>query len=277
MSAGGSDSRNAALPAWLSLPAWIAGMAGMGLAVRAASPLGMRPALVAAELCLAVPTLLALALRRIPWVRGLALAPPTPGAGALALLTGAALWATSLGLFEMQFSVWPPPPGYLDQFQMLHRALKPSGVLDGAWSVVAIAVAPAVCEEIVFRGALLPSFVRVLRTPGAVLLAALLFGAIHLDPTTAGAYTLYRVPFATTVGIGLGILRVASRSLVPCILAHAALNAITFFTVLLTAPSTGTEVANVVQASGFLLVGGAASAWLLRVHARAAAAQSTSC
>lgn len=271
MSADGSASRDAALPAWLSLAAWIAGMAAMGLAVRAASPLGVRPSLVAAELCLAAPSLLALALCRIPWARGLALAPLGPAAVALALLTGAALWAASLGLFELQFSVWPPPPGYLDQFQLLHRALKPAGVLDGVASVVAIALAPAVCEEIVFRGALLPSFVRPLRAPGAILLSALLFGAIHLDPTTAGAYTLYRVPFATTVGIGLGVLRVASRSLVPCVLAHAALNAITFFAVLLTTPSAEAEVANVVQAASFLVVGGAATVWLLRLHARAAA------
>lgn len=270
MSADGSASRPIALPAWLALAAWLAGLAGMGAAMRAAAPMGIRPALVVAELFLAIPALLALALWRVPWARGLALSRLSPASCVLAVLTGAALWAGSLGLFELQYAAWPPPPGYLDSFQMLHRALKPSGVLDGAASVLAIALAPAACEEIVFRGALLPSFERHLRSWGAIVLSALLFGIIHLDPTTSGAYTFYRVPFATSVGLGLGVLRVRSRSLVPCILAHAALNAITFFTVLLTAPSTELEAANVLQGSGLFVLGGAASVWLLRLHSRTA-------
>jgi membrane protease YdiL (CAAX protease family) len=268
MSAERSAHRDVALPAWLALAAWMAGLASMGVAMRAAAPLGIRPALLTAELFLAVPALLALALWRIPWAEGLALARPSPAASALAVLTGAALWAASLGLFELQYAAWPPPPGYLDQFQLLHHALRPSGVIDGLASVVAIAVAPAACEEILFRGALLPSFERWLRPGGAVVLAALLFGIIHLDPTTAGAYTFYRVPFATTVGLGLGILRVRSGSLVPCILAHATLNAITFFTVLLTDPSTDPGAAKVLEGSGLFLLGTAASVFLLRLHSR---------
>jgi len=257
------------LPAWLALAAWMAGLAAMGVAMRAASPLGIRPALMTAELFLALPALLALALWRIPWARGLALTRPTPAGWVLALLAGAALWAASLGLFELQYAGWPPPPGYLDSFQLLHKALRPSGVVDAVASVIAIAMAPAVCEEILFRGALLPSFERWVRPWGAVLLSALLFGIIHLDPTTSGAYTFYRVPFATSVGLGLGILRVRSGSLVPCIVAHATLNAITFFAVLLTAPSTELEAANLLQGSGLFLLGTAASVFLLRLHTRA--------
>jgi membrane protease YdiL (CAAX protease family) len=103
----------------------------------------------------------------------------------------------------------------------------------------------------------------------AIVLSALLFGIIHLDPTSGGAYTFYRVPFATVVGLGLGLLRVRSGSLTPCILAHAMLNTITFVTVLVTAPGTEPETANVLQAAAFFLLGGAASLFLLRLHARA--------
>ena len=271
MSKDGSAYRWNALPAWVALAAWVAGFLAMGLAIRIASPLGIRVALMVAEAFLAAPVFLALALWRIPWHRGLALTRLTPAAKLLALLTGAALWAASLGLFELQYAAWPPPPGYLDAFQMLHRALKPSGVVDAAVSVAAIAIAPAVCEEIVFRGALLPSFVRFFREWGAVLLSSLLFGIIHIDPTTSGAFTLYRVPFATAVGFGLGVLRVRSGSLVPCILAHAVLNSITFFAVLVTDPSAGTsEAAGVLQGAGLFVVGSALSLWLLRLHARPA-------
>jgi hypothetical protein len=72
------------------------------------------------------------------------------------------------------------------------------------------------------------------------------------------------------VGLGLGLLRVRSGSLVPCAIAHATLNAITFFTVLLTAPSTELEAANLLQGSGLFLLGTAASVFLLRLHARSA-------
>jgi membrane protease YdiL (CAAX protease family) len=255
----------------------MAGLAAMSVAMRAAAPLGIRPALVTAELFLALPSLLALALWRVRWRTGLAWTRPTPAAGLLAVLTGAALWAGSLGLFELQYAAWPPPEGYLDAFQVLHRALRPSGPLDGVVSVLAIAVAPAVGEEIVFRGTLLPAFARRLPSWAAVVLAALLFGIIHLDPTTTGAYTFYRVPFATSVGLGLGILRVRSGSLVPCVVAHATLNAITFFTVLLTAPSTELEPANVLQGFGLFVLGTAASLVLLRLHASARNADAPSC
>ncbi|HET9315726.1 MAG TPA: hypothetical protein VFQ51_09055, partial [Vicinamibacteria bacterium] len=89
MSAERSAPRPDALPAWLALAAWIAGVVAMGFAMRAASPLGIRPALVTAELILAAPSLLALAAWGIPWGRGLALARPTPAASLLAVLTGA--------------------------------------------------------------------------------------------------------------------------------------------------------------------------------------------
>jgi membrane protease YdiL (CAAX protease family) len=270
MGKDGSVSRPVALPAWLSLVAWAAGLAAMGSALRAASPLGIRPALVVAEIFLAAPALVALALWRIPWGRGLALHRLSPRVSLLAVLTGAALWAASLGLFEVQYSFWPPPAGYLDSFQVLHRALRPSGLLDGALSVVAIGVAPAVCEEIVFRGTLLPSFVRIARTWGAILLSALLFGIIHVDPTTSGAYTLYRVPFATAVGLGLGILRARSGSLLPCAVAHAVLNTITFLAVLVTDPPIGApEPPDVLQGAALLVLGGAASFWLLRARSTA--------
>ena len=69
-------------------------------------------------------------------------------------------------------------------------------------SVLAIAVAPAVCEELLFRGLVLHSLLPLLRTAGAVAASALLFGLIHLDFSSGGA-TLYRVPFAIAVGVGL--------------------------------------------------------------------------
>jgi membrane protease YdiL (CAAX protease family) len=173
------------------------------------------------------PALGGLALLDPPLRRSLALESPGTRIVLLSLAAGATLWGASLGLFELQYVLWKPPDGYLEAFRRLHEALKPSGPLDAVFSVAAIALVPAICEEVLFRGAVLPAFLRMLGAAGAVCASALLFGCIHLD-FTAGAPVLYRVPFAFAVGLGLGALRLLTGSLVSPMLAHATLNTITF-------------------------------------------------
>lgn len=184
-----------------------------------ASALGMRSALVVAEAALVIPALLALALFRVPPIEGLALTPTRRPAMLLALATGTAFWVTSLGLLELQSYLWPPEPGYLEAFRLLHESLRPRHAFDLLLSVAAIALVPALCEEIVLRGVVLTSLKPALGAAGAVAASSLLFALIH-DP--------YRRPFTFVVGIGLGLLRVRSGSLTPPVLAHAALNTITF-------------------------------------------------
>ena len=189
--------------------------------------LGLRPALLASEVGLALPALLAVALLGGTWSEALGLRRISGRVVALSLLAGAAFWAASLGLFELQYTVWRPPPGYLEGFERLHAALRPSSPLDALLSVAAIALAPAVFEEVVFRGAVLPALLGSVGSWGAIVGSAALFGLIHLDFSTPGA-AFYRVPFAFAVGLGLGLLRVRTGSLLPSILAHALLNTITF-------------------------------------------------
>jgi len=200
--------------------------------------LGMRTFLVGSELLLALPSLFALALAGVPVPAGLSLRKLDPKASVLCVALGVAFWAGSLGLFELQYAVWKPPPGYLEGFERLHDLLKPSGPLDALVSLAAIALAPAVCEEIVFRGAALPALLPRLGPLGAVLGSAALFGAIHVDAAGASP-SFYRVPFAFAVGLGLGQLRLRTGSLWSTIAAHAMLNGITFFAAPLAQPTNG--------------------------------------
>ena len=91
-----------------------------------------------------------------------------------------------------------------------------------AWRAVAIlAVMPAVCEELLFRGWVLaglagPSPSR-RRALVAVVAQAALFAAFHLLPE--------RMPQTFTVGLVLGWLTIATRSILPAVVAHAAHNA----------------------------------------------------
>lgn len=216
-----------ALPAFLAPVPVVVGVAAMMMVAALASRFGVRPALLAAESALVLPGLLGLLLFGIPVASSLGLRSVPLRTVALSLATGVALWVLSLGLFETQYLFWPPPEGYLDAFRRLHEALRPRDARDALFSVAAIAVAPAVCEEILFRGIVLPSLRTRLPPAMAILGSALLFGLIHVD-TTGSALTLYRVPFAFAVGIGLGALRMSTGSLLPPVLAHALLNTTTF-------------------------------------------------
>jgi membrane protease YdiL (CAAX protease family) len=265
---GSTSPRAPTLPAWAGIAAFVLGVLGMGvgaaLAPRAGA-VGVRAFLVAAELGLVLPALLlALALRR-PVSAAFGLRPVTRGEAALSCALGAALWAASLGLMQIQATLWPPSAEFLDIFRRLHAALKPEGPLDAMASVVAIAVFPAVCEEIVLRGALLPGLRRGLGAAGAVAASALVFGLIHVDQAQ-GASAWFRVPFTVLVGVVLGALRLWTGSLVPPILAHAVLNTITFATVALSGaadapPETKPEP---VLGAALLAVGGGATAFLFR-------------
>jgi sodium transport system permease protein len=256
---GNKGSTSARLHWALAPAALFAGLAAMTVAAGLTAGLGMRPMLIASELALASPALIALAVGLGRAVMGLA--PVPPSVVAIALGSGAALWAASLGLLELQYAVWTPPPGYLQEFQRIHDLLRPHGPLDAALSVLAIAVAPAVCEELLFRGLVLPSLLPLLRTAGAVTASAVLFGAIHLDFSGSGP-TLYRVPFAIVVGVGFAFLRLRSGSLIPSMVAHAVVNTITFATALQESPAATLPSPRPLLGAALLLAGTTALVWL---------------
>jgi membrane protease YdiL (CAAX protease family) len=241
----------------LAVVAVVAGIAAMLTGLGLTAHIGLRTALVTGELCLAAPGLLILLLSRIPPARGLALEPVRARTLALAALGGAALWAASLGLMNLQFVVWPPPVAFLETFRLLHVQLRPRTFGEGLLSVTAIAVMPALCEETLFRGIVLPSLARWSAAAG-LLGSAALFALIHVD-TVGASPVFYRLPFAFAVGLGLGTLRLVAGSLVPSMAAHATLNAITFATVFLTGAAS--DAVDEPQAlSGTLLLAGGVAA-----------------
>jgi membrane protease YdiL (CAAX protease family) len=248
------------------------GLMALAFTARLAAPLGLRPALVLAELALVTPALVAwTALGRLRTLIGNGAWDPALGLRAAA--AGGALWLLSLGLMDVQARLWSPPPGYLEAFRSLHAQLRPSGVWDALLSLAVIALAPAVCEEVVFRGVVLPSFPRA-RPLVALLASSLLFGLIHVDTVGPGV-TFYRVPFAFAVGLGFGLLRLVTGTLAAPVFAHAALNALTFGAVpLFDEPSQATTLPHPGIGAVLALVGGAVFVSLLRALRRRGALQS---
>ncbi len=231
-------STRAAIPALLAPIVVLLGYMLMGVGALIGRPLGIRGILVVSELLLAAPAVACILLLRVSLPDGLGLRPVSSRAAFASVLLGATLWGLSLGLLELQYTLWKPPAGYLEAFQRLHDLLKPAGSVDALVSLLAIAIAPAICEEVVFRGAALPAFLR-LGAPVAAILSSLLFGVIHLD-FAGGNLSLYRVPFAFVVGLGLAAIRLRTGALGPAIVAHATLNSITFVAAPFASPTDGT-------------------------------------
>jgi hypothetical protein len=93
------------------------------------------------------------------------------------------------------------------------------GTLVGA--ALALAIAPALSEEILFRGLLLGRFCDRLGTPGGLALSSLLFGMIHLN-LAQGAPAL-------VLGLYFGALTLRTGSVRAAILCHGINNLVAVF------------------------------------------------
>lgn len=251
MSTDGSLPR-ATLPIGLAgLAVWV-GYVAQGGAAMAAADLGPHARTILAEVCLAAPALLALLSFAIPLRDGLGLHPVTTRAFFRTILAGGALWTCAIGLSVLQSLLWEAPAGHAELFGEFWNAMTPRSHWDALLALTTVALVPAVCEELLFRGVLLPALLTRHRPGAAVFVSAALFASLHVAPTSDGGVTLYQVPQALLVGVALGVLRLRSGSLLPGVLAHTLYNATTFALVMLADadPSVGHSVA-------MLVVGGA--------------------
>jgi sodium transport system permease protein len=143
-------------------------------------------------LLLALPTAVFLLVARKDVRASLALraAPPRAFAAALLLILG----AIPVGwlIAWLQAFVIRIPVEYLQAMEQLVTAADLSRLL---WLLLVVAVTPAICEELVFRGVLLQGLSRT-RMWRAVLVSALVFGAFHLSFETA-------IRFLPTAWLGL--------------------------------------------------------------------------
>lgn len=109
------------------------------------------------------------------------------------------------------------------------------GVLQLVLCLLLIAVIPALCEETLFRGALLYSW-RGLGRVRAVALTSVLFALLH--------FSIPSFPALFLIGAVLGILAYDSRSIWPSVIVHFTNNAMSVLYTFLITPNagTGTEV-----------------------------------
>jgi sodium transport system permease protein len=172
-------------------------------------PLGPIGLVVAQLSLIAAPPLAFACIRRTPAVLGIAW--PRPRVALGAALVGASFWI----LVAILILPWAQHLARPDELESLRTAL--SGESSLAVKLLVYALTPAVCEELLFRGALARAFAARHGTSLAVVLSAVAFGAFHLSaarffPTAA-------------LGIVLALVALRSGSVVPAIIIHALNNA----------------------------------------------------
>ncbi len=89
-------------------------------------------------------------------------------------------------------------------------------------AVLALALAPALSEEILFRGVILGRLREFLGAPKGLLLSAILFGALHMDPAQGTA--------AAGLGVYLGALTLRTGSIHAALLCHGLNNLVAVLT-----------------------------------------------
>ncbi len=141
---------------------------------------------------------------------------PTRRAGLGALMVAASAWSAALAASALAETLLPLPQSYIDGMAGLFAS---SGGAAGALSLgLVLVISPAVCEETLFRGALLAGLGPRLGRWRSILLVGLLFGAFHLS--------LYRLVPTALLGVVLGFVVWQSDSLFTGMLVHAATNGV---------------------------------------------------
>ena len=165
------------------------------------------PGLVLSQWGILLPVAVgALWLFKVDVIRSLKLRLPRPGA-----VVGAALMALGGLVLSQQLAWWQSfvidvPEAFAGGVAPIveHPSL--------ALVLLAVAVSPAVCEEIFFRGTLLAGLEEKLRPWVAIVLAGLLFGLFHLY--------LHRIFVTAALGVAITWVAWRSRSIWPGMLFH---------------------------------------------------------
>ncbi len=132
-----------------------------------------------------------------------------------AILIGIGGWIPAHEIFVLQHAISPIPKAILESNDTLMNAFKNQGI----WlPLLLIAVIPAICEELFFRGFLLGGLRKTTKKWPAIVIVASVFAVFHI--------ILIKFAITATLGVVLGYLCWQSRSIIPAILAHMLHNGI---------------------------------------------------
>ena len=124
-----------------------------------------------------------------------------------ALLLAICIHPAAMGMTELIQYLYPVRAG---SFATFHQLLEQA---PGTWQLILfLALTPALCEEIAFRGFILSGLRHMGSKWKAIIISSLFFGFAH--------GVLQQSIMATMVGIVIGYVAVQTRSLLPCVAFH---------------------------------------------------------
>jgi sodium transport system permease protein len=153
--------------------------------------------------------LLILSYWRVDPVSSFALRLPKVHHLVAAVLIGLSAWVPAHEVNVLQERVIGAPEAVVQSADMMAAAL---AEMSPGKVILLIAVTPALCEELLFRGFLLSAFFGAGRKWIAILVSAAIFGTFH--------FLLFKIPVTVGLGIVLGYLCWQSRSILPGMIAH---------------------------------------------------------
>ncbi len=159
-------------------------------------------------------TVLMLKLYRLDPRETLALKPVKPVVWLAVLFAIPSGHLTAIAVFRVLNMIIPAPQQLLERFA---EDVIPKGM--PTWQLLMyIAVLPAICEEIAFRGMLLSGLKRKFRPAALIVGVGLIFGIFHV--------TLYRIAPTAALGMILTAIALMTGSIFPGMLLHAGNNAL---------------------------------------------------
>ena len=142
---------------------------------------------------------------------GLRAAPPLSLLGALLCIPALVVGISKLGELQQQLLPIPRAMANTSALESLFGVLSP-------WMLVLLfAAAPAIGEELLYRGALTSALRRNLSPLRTILIQAAFFAAAHAS--------IYRLIPTFLMGLVLGYLRLSTKSLMACVVVHCGYNA----------------------------------------------------
>ncbi len=160
-------------------------------------------------LVILAPALILLRYLKLPARQVLSLKMPRLAQIAGALLISPLCLLISMSVYSLQCSIVPAPEAFNTMFTKLFiGGDKPPWLL-----ITALCLAPGICEEILFRGAILGLLRRRLKPLQCCLVVGFLFGLFHMS--------VFRILPTGTLGVILTGLCILTGSIVPSMLVHA--------------------------------------------------------
>ena len=192
------------------------------------SPVGLLLMIVTPQLALVTPCLIAAYLSPHPMRQRLAL---VKGNWPVWAWISAALATPLIGIISgIIIGLFLEESAALKEMSDIFRQQSQSGFITQL--ILMIAVTPALCEELLFRGYVQSLLTQVFRPVFGVLVSSIAFAAFHMDPV----HVIAVVP----LGLFLGWLTWQSGSLLPAILAHFTNNLVSVLAIII-APTADTN------------------------------------